>query len=113
MELRDVLLSLVTSTNNSIDVDTVCSRFNLPESTIRMWLRKSDGLDYRGPSYSKPPAEKVRFQGSLQVQSAFCQVSSSTFCNQDYLVDAPDDINIEAGSSKYTNKSKPKSCQLL
>ena len=42
-------------------------RFNLPESTIRMWLKKSDGLDYRGPSYHKPPTEKMRFQGRFQV----------------------------------------------
>ena len=28
------------------------------------------------------------------------------FCNQDFLVDAPDDINIEAGSSKYRHKNK-------
>ena len=40
-------------------------RFNLPESTVRMWLMKSDGLDYRGPSYSRSP--KIPFQGRLQV----------------------------------------------
>ena len=33
-------------------------------------------------------------------------MSSSTFCNQDFLVDAPDDINIEAGSSKYRHQNK-------
>ena len=40
-------------------------RFNLPESTVRMWLMKSDGLDYRGPSHSRSP--KIPFQGRLQV----------------------------------------------
>ena len=42
-------------------------RFDLSESTIRMWLRKADGLDYRGPSYDKAHADRVRFQGILQV----------------------------------------------
>ena len=42
-------------------------RFDLSESTIRMWLRKADGLDYRGPSYNRAHADRVRFQGTLQV----------------------------------------------
>ena len=33
-------------------------------------------------------------------------IFSSTVCNQDFLVDAPDDINIEAGSSKYRHQNK-------
>ena len=44
-----------------------CCRFDLSESTIRMWLRKSDGLDYRGPSYNRLHSERVPFQGTLQV----------------------------------------------
>ena len=44
-----------------------CCRFDLSESTIRMWLRKADGLDYRGPSYNRAHADRVRFQGTLQV----------------------------------------------
>ena len=74
-------------------------RFNLPESTIRMWLKKSDGLDYRGPSYHKPPTEKMRFQGRFQV--CLHQYFLFLFIHQEFLVDAPDDINIEAGPSKY------------
>ena len=60
-------------------------RFNLPVSTVRMWLIKSDGLDYRGPSYSKSPSERL----------------------QDFLADAPEDIKIEAGSSKRTEMAGP------
>ena len=59
-------------------------RYNICESTIRMWLKKADGLDYRGPSYRAPPHEKIRFQGTLQ----------------DYLDTTPEDIKIEDGSSK-------------
>ena len=44
-----------------------CCRFDLSESTIRMWLRKSDGLDYRGPSYNRLHSDRVPFQGTLQV----------------------------------------------
>ena len=51
-----------------------CCRFDLSESTIRMWLRKADGLDYRGPSYNRAHADRVRFQGTLQV--AFHQLFS-------------------------------------
>ena len=64
-----------------------------------MWLKKSDGLDYRGPSYHKPPTEKMRFQGRFQV--CLHQYFLFLFIHQEFLVDAPDDINIEAGPSKY------------
>ena len=66
-------------------------RFNLPESTVRMWLMKSDGFDYRGPSYNRSPIKKAPFQGTLQ----------------DFLAGASEDINIEAGSSKATETTGP------
>ena len=66
-------------------------RFNLSESTVRMWLMKSVGLDYRGPSYSRSPIEKTPFQGRLQ----------------DFLAGTQEDINFEAGSSKQTELSGP------
>merc|ERR550519_1672812 len=75
-------------------------RFNLPESTVRMWLMKSDGLEYRGSSYSRSSIEKVPFQGRLQ----------------DFLADAPEDINIEAGPSKaaeMTGPLKPRHAEFL
>ena len=49
-----------------------------------MWLKKADGLDYRGPSYRAPAHEKIRFQGTLQ----------------DYLDTTPEDIKIEDEASK-------------
>merc|ERR1719400_1376625 len=52
---------------------------------------KSDGLDYRGPSYSRSPIEKTPFQGRLQ----------------DFLAGTREDINFEAGSSKQTEMSGP------
>ena len=61
---------------------------------------KSDGLDYRGPSYSRSPIEKTPFQGRLQVCFGKIYYLSLIF-NQDFLADAPEDINIEAGPSKY------------
>ena len=49
-----------------------------------MWLKKADGLDYRGPSYRAPAHEKIRFQGTLQ----------------DYLDTTPEDIKIKDEASK-------------
>merc|ERR1719209_2414426 len=51
---------------------------------------KSDGLDYRGPSYNRSPIGKIPFQRL-----------------QDFLADAPEDINIESGSSKATEMTGP------
>ena len=56
---------------HAIPPSTPCYRFDLSESTIRMWLRKADGLDYRGPSYNRAHADRIRFQGTLQVPLKF------------------------------------------
>ena len=64
--------------SNSPPIVSLC-RFDLSESTIRMWLRKADGLDYRGPSYNRAHAERIRFQGTLQVH-LFSSSWSSCSC---------------------------------
>ena len=100
--------------SNSPPIVSLC-RFDLSESTIRMWLRKADGLDYRGPSYNRAHAERIRFQGTLQVHlfslvvlflfSVCCWslLHSMMFMDvQEFLDDAPEDIKIEPGPSKYT-----------
>ena len=78
-------------------------RFDLSESTIRMWLRKSDGLDYRGPSYKRLHSERVPFQGTLQVPLslfAFLCVQTDHIFSQEFLEEAPEDIKIDPGPSK-------------
>ena len=100
--------------SNSPPIVSLC-RFDLSESTIRMWLRKADGLDYRGPSYNRAHAERIRFQGTLQVHlfslvvlflfSVCCWslFHSMMFVDvQEFLDDTPEDIKIEPGPSKYT-----------
>ena len=89
----------------AIPPPTPCCRFDLSESTIRMWLRKADGLDYRGPSYNRAHADRIRFQGTLQVAapqvSCFSYIAVfSLLWIQEFLVDAPEDIKIEPGPSK-------------
>ena len=80
-----------------------CYRFDLSESTIRMWLRKSDGLDYRGPSYNRLHSERVPFQGTLQVPLslfAFVSIPIGHIFSQEFLEEAPEDIKIDPGPSK-------------
>ena len=78
-----------------------CCRFDLSESTIRMWLRKSDGLNYRGPSYNRLHSDRVPFQGTLQVPFLpFCLLRLITFFSQEFLEEAPEDIKIDPGPSK-------------
>ena len=64
------------------------TRYNICESTIRMWLKKADWLDYRGPSYRAPPHQKIRFQGTLQ----------------DFLDTTPEEIKIDDGSGKQSKE---------
>ena len=97
---------------HAIPPSITCNRFDLSESTIRMWLRKADGLDYRGPSYNRAHADRIRFQGTLQVPpkvSCFTSIPAffplghcphSWLRIQEFLVDAPEDIKIEPGPSK-------------
>ena len=80
-----------------------CCRFDLSESTIRMWLRKSDGLDYRGPSYNRLHSDRVPFQGTLQVPLslfAFLCIPIGHIFSQEFLEEAPEDIKIDPGPSK-------------
>ena len=63
----------------AIPPSITCYRFDLSESTIRMWLRKADGLDYRGPSYNRAHADRIRFQGTLQVPPKVYCFSYSCF----------------------------------
>ena len=55
---------------------------------------------------ANPPWRRCASREAFRLVAFYQKHIFFYFCNQDFLVDAPDDINIEAGSSKYRHKNK-------